>query len=193
MTMTAPVIARRDVSWADYVDLLDLPEYKRAELVDGELVVVTPTALHQQVVSRLVTLLTTWTWAKAGRGEVTLELSVRVAERSGYLPDVMWYAHEQCAEPGERPAFDGPPALVVEVLSPSTRRLDAVRKRADYARVGVRELWLIDCEEPEALIARQAEPDDTVFVDAAYVDRDETLASPLLPNFEVRLGDLVER
>lgn len=193
MTMSAPTVARRGVSWQEYIDLLDQPGYRTAELIDGELVVVTPTALHQQVVLRLSFFLMAWTRAATDRGEVSFELSVRVGERRGYLPDLMWYAPEQCARPGQRPAFDGPPALVVEVLSPSTRRLDAIRKRADYARIGVRELWLIDCEVPEALIARPAEPGADAFLDEVYLDGDGELASSLLPEFAVRVGDLIER
>lgn len=32
----------------------------------------------------------------------------------------------------------------MEVLSPSTRQLDLVTRRADYARAGVHEYWLVD-------------------------------------------------
>ena len=93
---------------------------------------------------------------------------------------------------GERPTFEGPPSLVVEVLSPSTRTLDMVRKRNDYGRIGVRELWLIDPEIPQALVARAPE-DGALLVDVADLDRDGELRSPLLPGFAIRQGDLVER
>ena len=100
-------------------------------------------------------------------------------------------------EPGDEREEESP-CLVVEVLSPSTRRLDTVRKRNDYARIGVRELWLIDPPVPEALITRispgpagQAMTD--TLVDAADVDSDGMLRSPLLPGFAVRLGDLIQR
>ena len=59
-------------------------------------------------------------------------------------------------------------------------------KRNDYARVGVRELWLIDAEVPEALLARQA--DHTTagpFIDAADLSADGSLTSPLLDGFAV--------
>lgn len=193
MAMTA-ITVRRGLTWQDFLDLPDLPEYRHAELVNGELVVSSPSALHQQVLSRLNRALGNWTDAAPGRGEVTYELPVRIADDRGYKPDLMWYRQEQCAPPGQPPAFDGPPTLVVEVLSPSTRRLDAVRKRADYARIGVRELWLIDCEVPEALLARQQDAAaGSPFADAADLDGDGTLSSPLLPGFAIRLGDLVER
>lgn len=182
------------MTWQEFLDLPDLPEYRGAELVDGELIVSPPSALHQQVASRLIVNLMSWTRDEPGRGEVTYELPVRIADDRGYRPDVMWYREDRCAAPGEPPAFEGPPTLAIEVLSLSTRRLDAVRKRADYARVGVQELWLIDSDAPEALIARQHDPaGPSPFVDAAYLDRDGQLTSPLLPGFAVRVDALVER
>jgi Uma2 family endonuclease len=42
----------------------------------------------------------------------------------------------------------GAPELVVEILSPKTRRLDLVNKKQEYARAGVKELWIIDPETP---------------------------------------------
>jgi Uma2 family endonuclease len=79
------------------------------------------------------------------------------------------------------------------MLSPSTRRLDAVRKRADDARFGVQELWLIDCEVPEAIVARQTARGEGTFADGGAVHADGVLRRPLLPDVAVRLGDLVAR
>ncbi len=45
-----------------------------------------------------------------------------------------------------------PPDLVVEVLSPSTRAVDLVRKAALYARIGVPEYWTVDPDAPELRI-----------------------------------------
>ena len=42
--------------------------------------------------------------------------------------------------------IDEPPDIVVEILSPSTRGIDLVRKMALYARSGVPEYWIADPE-----------------------------------------------
>jgi Uma2 family endonuclease len=41
---------------------------------------------------------------------------------------------------------EGPPDLVVEILSPKTPALDLTNKKRVYARLGVKELWIIDPE-----------------------------------------------
>jgi Uma2 family endonuclease len=190
--MTAPSTPLHGLTWQEFLDLPEDPALRHAELINGEVVVTAPSDLHQQVVGFLITHVNNWIWGGSNRGEATMDPAVQITIDRGYLPDIAWYHQEQCAPPGERRAFDGPPTLVVEVLSPSTRTLDMVRKRNDYARVGVRELWLIDPEIPQALVART--PDDgTHLVDVADLDGDGELCSPHLPGFAVRLGELVER
>jgi Uma2 family endonuclease len=190
MAMTAPSTPHRGLTWQQFLDLPE--ETHHAELLDGEVIVTTPSNLHQRVATSLIAHMKNWTWAATDRGEATMDPAVQITANTGYLPDIAWYRQDQCAPPGQPPAFDGPPTLVVEVLSPSTRAFVKVRKRNDYARIGVRELWLIDPEIPEALIVRATDHARTL-ADTATLDRDGDLCSPLLPGFAVRLGDLIER
>ena len=46
-----------------------------------------------------------------------------------------------------RRGIEGPPDLIVEVLSPANSAHDQVRKRELYARGGVREHWIVDPEQ----------------------------------------------
>ena len=170
--------------------LLDLPEeHAHADLIDGELFVSTPTRPQQRVVGRLLTALTVWTGVGDGRGEVTMEPAVQIGLDRGYMPDIAWWREEKCSPPDEPAAFDGPPDLVVEVLAASTRRLDIVRKREDYPRIGVAELWLIDPDDPSAHIVRTHDGCEVTL----DVTANDELRSPLLDGFAVRLGDLTRR
>jgi Uma2 family endonuclease len=45
--------------------------------------------------------------------------------------------------------LEGPPDFVVEILSPETRRLGLENKKRIYARLGVKELWIIDPDARE--------------------------------------------
>jgi hypothetical protein len=42
---------------------------------------------------------------------------------------------------------EAPPALMVEILSPSSRSIDRVRKPRRYAEFGVPEYWVVDPDE----------------------------------------------
>ena len=87
----------------------------------------------------------------------------------------------------------GAPDLAVEVLSPSTRNVDLLRKRVDYARVGVRELWLIDPDESIAFVLRLPAdpPQPAEFVQVEELDADGVLSSPLLPGLETPVRELL--
>jgi Uma2 family endonuclease len=78
----------------------------------------------------------------------------------------------------------------VEVLSPSTRSFDVLRKREDYSRVGVQELWLID---PEPLAAQLYRRGGGELELVEELDQAGTLTSPLLPGFAVPLARLRHR
>src|SRR5947199_3147274 len=131
--MTATVLSS-GVSWAQFLELLEQDEYKNAELIDGQVVVVTPSWLHQRIVVILLRLIGNWISTDHGRGEVTFNPRVQITHNRGYLPDVAWYRGERVHADGTAP--ERPPDLAVEVLSPTTRSLDVVRTPADYARSG---------------------------------------------------------
>ena len=46
----------------------------------------------------------------------------------------------------------GAPDMVIEILSPSTRRLDRLVKLNLYQRAGVREYWIVSPEEKAVLV-----------------------------------------
>ena len=59
-------------------------------------------------------------------------------------PDLMVVSRDQLAQQPLRT----PPAMVVEVLSPTTRAVDLRDKRTEYARAGARHYWIVDLDKP---------------------------------------------
>lgn len=192
MTSATTAAGGAGLTWEEFLALPDDDALRHAELIDGEVVVAPPTDSHQLVVMNLVEALRGWRRAGPGRGETTMDPAIPVAPSRGYLPDLAWYPTERCAPPDAPPSFSNPPALVVEVLSPSTRRLDEQRKSRDFARLGVDEMWLVDPAEPAVLVLRRA-PEASSFEVAADLGVDDELTSPLLPGFALRVGDLLRR
>lgn len=88
--------------------------------------------------------------------------------------------------------FQGSPALVVEILSPSTRKRDQGIKRQLFDRGGVREYWLVDPERDVARVFRRET--DGSFVEApAPTDSTDRLTTPLIPRLVLPLNELFKR
>ena len=77
-----------------------------------------------------------------------------------------------------------PPSLVVEVLSPSTRRRDLGIKRTAYLRWGIPEYWIVDTEQRQITVVRPDRDDERVTETLRWQPR------PELPALEIRLAEL---
>ena len=64
------------------------------------------------------------------------------------MPDVFFWPKAQDAALREH-ALHGPADLVIEILSPSTKKVDYGPKFLDYQSAGCREYWLLDPERPK--------------------------------------------
>jgi Uma2 family endonuclease len=61
-------------------------------------------------------------------------------------PDIFYISGRQ-KQIVQETRIDGPPALVVEILSPSNSRKDRLQKLQIYQKVGVAHYWLVDPEQ----------------------------------------------
>ena len=68
---------------------------------------------------------------------------VRLAKSAVYEPDIVVIGGASLERVGET-SFDGPPDVIVEVLSQDTTAVDRGDKFVAYEAAGVREYWLID-------------------------------------------------
>lgn len=81
--------------------------------------------------------------------------------------------------------IEGPPLLIVEVLSPSNPEHDRLVKRAIYARAGVPEYWIVS---PEAAVIEILALDGDRYRTHARVAGDEPLISSVLPGISCLAG-----
>jgi Uma2 family endonuclease len=173
-------------TWDDFVAL---EEDDLRELIDGELVEVeVPTRTHEQIVAFLVHFLLGWT--EAGHGGVVFPsgYKVRISDRRGVMPDVQLYgAGNEPAVDQEQGLVAGHPDLVVEIVSPSSRRYDRVTKLRWYAQLGVPEYWLVD---PQARTLERLVLREGVFSIADSLADEEVFRPESFEGMEIPLAKL---
>jgi len=139
-TTSSPLPERSMWTVADLERLPD--DGNRYEILHGELLVTPmPTNNHQGVAVRLPANL--YTWCRAHTGWTGRAAGgVYVGETTWLEPDIAVYPTPEYSDASWRtlPA----PLLVVEVLSPSTRKRDRHRKRTAYLAHGVGAVWIVD-------------------------------------------------
>ncbi len=160
-------------------DLEDLPDDgHRYELIDGSLIVSpSPRHGHQTVVGNLHLLLRSA--CPAELQVVLAPFAVALADDTEVQPDLLVAQRERFTDK----ELPGPPLLAVEVLSPSTRRVDLLLKRDRLQSAGVPSYWLVD---PDALVVTVLELVDGHYEQVAEVGVDE--AFDALRPFPVRLA-----
>lgn len=142
--MRALETRRPTFRWHDFVAL---PEDDRRELVDGRLEELEmPTKWHEFIVAFLIRTIGTWAEKKGGLVVLGSGYRLRVSDRRGAMPDVQVLTEEAYDAAGANGLEHGRPELVIEVLLPSSRAHDGLRKLDWYASLGVPEFWLVDAE-----------------------------------------------
>src|SRR5712692_446056 len=171
-----------------YEDLLSFPEDNlRRELIDGELIVTAaPATRHQNVVLRLGARLLAHCDQHGGQVFVA-PTDVYFSETSVVEPDVLYLRPENVAR--VEPRFvRSAPDLVVEVSSPTTRRLELVRKRDLYERFGVLEYWFVDLDADRVEVHRL---EGDRYIAPTLFGRGEALRSAQIPEFTLSVDELL--
>lgn len=137
----------RAVPLLTYDDLDFIPQQRagdRHELFDGELVVTpSPVPPHQRASSRVHVRFAQHALNGDLGESFYAPIDVVFAPKVVAVPDVVFVARDRARIIGPK-AIEGSPTLIVEILSPSTRRRDLGAKKALYERFGVPEYWTVD-------------------------------------------------
>lgn len=141
---TKPV---KKLTYLDYLEIPDEPGY-RFEILDGMLIKEpSPNVMHQRVSRRLQRLLEDYFGEVDAEGEIfNAPLDVTPLDYNVVQPDIFYVAGEQQLIIKDA-RIDGAPKLVVEILSPSSRRKDRLQKMQIYQRAKVQHYWLVDPQE----------------------------------------------
>jgi Uma2 family endonuclease len=159
----------------------------KVELVNGELILMTPAGLEQgEVDVNLSTLLNVYVKPRRLGKVYDAQTGFRPHENMR-APDVAFVRLERLPG-GQSPKGFGhfPPDLAVEVFAPEETVADYADKVAEYFGWGVRLVWLVDpaqqtvtvCHSPSAL--------------ATLTACDELSGEDVVPGFTCRVGELFE-
>jgi Uma2 family endonuclease len=142
-------------------ELHSLPDDgNKYELIRGELFVTPPpTDDHETILARLTRILDRFVEAN-GLGQVYHPRAVFRFEGSEVEPDLM----VRQEAPGLGNAWEKAPLpmLIVELLSPTTRRRDQMQKKDFYRDARIPEYWIVDPEQAAIKVIRSGEPAVTV-------------------------------
>jgi Uma2 family endonuclease len=172
-------------------DLYRVPEHGKAEIVDGELVLMSPTgALPGRAGGAIYASLRQF--EKATRSGFAFPdnvgFVVDLPNRKSFSPDVAFFAG---AKPNMR-FVEGAPIFAVEIRSendygPAAEKRMA-RKRADYFAAGTAVVWDVDLAGPEVIRAyREGAAEPRIFLRGQIAD-----AEPALPGWTFPVDELFE-
>ncbi|MBQ9061379.1 MAG: Uma2 family endonuclease [Eubacterium sp.] len=134
-------------------DYYAIPDERRVELIDGVIYdMASATRTHQRIIGLMYRQMIDCIEAHHKGCEVFFAPSDVQLDRDIWTmvqPDLFVVC--EMTEPGEH-AHQGAPAFVAEVLSPSNRAHDLIRKLYKYKNAGVREYWVIDPENRVVLV-----------------------------------------
>jgi len=168
----------------DYGDYCAIPpDGKRYEILDGNLhVTPAPTPAHQRIVLRLARILQDHLGAAS---EVFVSpIDVILTPRDVVQPDVVVVTDP--AQVSDR-GIEGPPLLVVEVLSPTTTVYDRTTKALRYAALGVTHYWMAD---PTAGRIECYRREGTAYQPVTSVGGDERFEHPDFPGLTLQVSHL---
>ncbi|MEP6833741.1 MAG: Uma2 family endonuclease [Gemmatimonas sp.] len=116
----------------------------RYEVIDGELFVTpSPSLVHQHAIAALFRLIDPYT-LQLGLDSLFAPVAVTFSERREVQPDALVLPKRADGRHATRFSDVGRLILAVEVLSPSTQRVDRQEKRRLYQQEGLPEYWIVD-------------------------------------------------
>jgi Uma2 family endonuclease len=174
----------RDLVTLEQWDALDLDEARRWELVEGGIVMTPrPRPLHQIVSGNLRQLIRAAlpdTLVVLQEVEITVEARFPPTVRD---PDLV-VVNRSVVDRNPVRVDASDVALVIEIVSPGSRRTDRVMKLDEYAKAGIERYWIVDldADADERFLAHLLHDGTYQRVDALAADR-VRMGEPLALDF----------
>ncbi len=174
-------------TYEDFLNFRD--DGRRHEIIDGEhFVTPSPDTKHQTVSMNLSGALRTYLTDRPVGAVFAAPFDVVLSELDVVQPDLIYISRARAGILTEQ-HVRGAPDLVVEILSPGTRRIDEITKRKLYEGFGVAEYWIVDPELEMIKMYRHTAEGFTRIAELTAEAGDE-VRTPLLPGLSIPLAAL---
>ncbi len=170
-------------------DYWNLPDGIRAELINGQIYnMAPPSRLHQKILLELSSTIRNYIRSQNGSCEVypaPFAVNLKADDKDWVEPDISVICDsDKLTDQG----CSGSPDLIIEIVSPSSRKMDYIIKNALYSDAGVREYWIVDPQKETTMVYHFEE-------DAAPTMQpfDMPISFGLFPELTVTLSKLLEQ
>lgn len=134
-------------------DIYALPDGERAELIDGQIYYMAPPSfVHQKISVKLSTKIDNYITEHNGKCEVVaapFAVFLNKDDLTYVEPDI-----SVICDPSKLndKGCNGAPYWVIEIVSPSSKRMDYSTKLFKYRTAGVREYWIVDPAKDRTMV-----------------------------------------
>jgi Uma2 family endonuclease len=182
------ITKEKPLTIADW-DAMPFEDGYRYEIIEGELFAsCSPGLTHQRVSGNLFFQITSYLLANP-IGEIVSTPGLILSDTSGVIPDLVFFANEQRSSiiTGER--LTGPPALIIEILSPGSGNIkrDRIAKLDLFAKHGVPEYWIVD---PQSSTIERYVDDGSSLSLAETLGEEDSLMTAALPGFSCQVSNI---
>ena len=173
-----------------YEDYLLFPDNgKRHEIIDGDhYVTPSPSTRHQRISRKLLVAFAKFLELHKIGEVFDAPCDVVLSDLDVVEPDLLFVSSARASIITEK-NIQGAPDLVVEILSDGTRKTDEIIKRKLYERHGIPEYWIVDPELETVKVYRLTGQGYTRVAELSR-EANDTLATPLLPGFQLNLSEV---
>ena len=173
-------------------DIELFPEHVRAQIVDGEIFFMQmPTRTHQKINGEMHVRVANYIREKGGPCEVYIPpFAVYFPDDDStyFEPDLTVICDQDKLD---EKGCHGAPDWIVEISSPSTRKLDYTKKLVKYRKYGVREYWIVNPQNRTVTVFIFDKGNPEMFDDTSIYSFDDEIQSYIYPDLKIRLSDTV--
>ncbi len=168
-------------------DIYALPEGQRAELIDGRMYMMAPpNTIHQNLVSEFTITIGNYIRSKGGNCKVfpaPFAVFLNKDDQNYVEPDISVICDkDKLNEKG----YNGAPDWIIEIVSPSTSRIDYGVKLFKYRTAGVREYWIVNPMKKTVTVFDMENEEQS-----NQYDFDETICSCIYEDLKINIANLL--